>query len=135
MIEQTMKSTFAVVLNLPYALIALFGAAISLPYEITVKRSRCALIIYVRSLWWKKPGVRAATLGLVVLAREPLAPGDIEHELIHVEQYIREPFVHPFLYLYQSFMHGYRNNPYEREAYRRAGNPYINADGKKEYIK
>ena len=130
-----MKRVFASIANAPWSFVALFGALISVPIGVTFNASRTAIIVHVYSLWWKRPGVRAATLGLVVLAKEPLAPGDIEHELVHVEQYIREPFTHPFLYLYQSFMHGYKNNPYEREAYRRAVNPYINADGKKEYIK
>lgn len=50
--------------------------------------------------------------------------GDIDHELIHVEQAIREPFIHPFLYQLERVKHGYRKNKYECEAYSRAGNTY-----------
>ena len=60
----------------------------------------------------------------MILLGPHLEPGDIEHELVHVEQYYREPFIHPFLYVCQSMKYGYRNNKYEIEAYERAGNVY-----------
>ena len=49
---------------------------------------------------------------------------ELEHELVHVQQAIREPLIHPFLYALESHKHGYRNNKYEVEAYQRAGNKY-----------
>lgn len=54
-----------------------------------------------------------------------LLANDLEHELVHVAQYQREPFVHAFLYVYASLRHRYRNNKYEIEAYKKAGNVYL----------
>jgi hypothetical protein len=65
------------------------------------------------------------TVGHTVLLGRQLLAHDLEHELVHVEQAIREPFIHPFLYILESFRYGYKDNKYEREAYRRAGNTYI----------
>lgn len=49
---------------------------------------------------------------------------DLEHELIHVRQHGKLPFVYPIFYYYETFKHGYRKNKYEDEAYRIAGNIY-----------
>lgn len=49
---------------------------------------------------------------------------DLAHELVHVEQAIRQPFVKPFLYEIETLKHGYRQNKYEREAYNRTGHTY-----------
>ena len=73
-------------------------------------------------------GVRAANIGQVILLGPKLDPKDLKHELIHVEQYMRYPFIYPFLYYYELFKKGYRNNRFEDEAYRRAGNFYGKLD-------
>ena len=113
------------VLNAPWSLLALCAAVISLPYKIQLHRRPFVVIVFVRSFWWKRArGVRAATAGSIMLLGPNLEPGGLEHELIHIEQYYREPFVHPFLYIIQSMKYGYRNNKYEAEAYGRAGNIY-----------
>lgn len=82
-----------------------------------------------KSFWWYrwipgKAGVRAMTNGHLVQLGPLEQTKDLEHELIHVEQAIREPFVHPFLYVLESRKNGYRQNKYEVEAYERAGNEY-----------
>jgi len=88
------------------------------------------MVVTVRSFWWQgwlksRRGVRAMSVGSVVLLGGNLLENDLEHELVHIEQSFREPFIHPVLYLYQSLRYGYRKNKYEIEAYKRAGNKYI----------
>ncbi|HKU18104.1 MAG TPA: hypothetical protein VJP80_02415 [Candidatus Saccharimonadales bacterium] len=84
----------------------------------------------MQSFWWQTwlpgyKGVRATTTGAIVLLGNKLMANDLEHELVHVAQYQREPFVHAFLYVFASLRHGYRNNKYEIEAYKKAGNVYL----------
>ncbi len=74
----------------------------------------------------RKPGVkalRAATLGNVILYNGELTPYFLAHELIHVEQGVRQPFVMPLLNAYYNTRYGYWKNPYELEAYRRVPPP------------
>jgi hypothetical protein len=70
-------------------------------------------------------GVRAAAWGNVAVEGPKLLPNDDKHELIHIEQAMRHPFIHPILYAVESIKHGHKNNRYEREAYRRASNKYL----------
>ena len=115
----------SILLNGAWSVLALFAAVLSIPHRLQIHRKPFALIIFVRSFWWKRTkGVRAAASGSVILCGPNLEVNDIEHELVHVEQYYREPFIHPFLYLYQSMKFGYRNNKYEVEAYDRSGSVY-----------
>ncbi len=108
-----------------WSLLALCAATISIPTGARFHRRPFALIISVRSFWWKRTkGVRAATAGSIILCGPKLENNDIDHELVHVEQYYREPFIHPFLYFYQSIRYGYRNNKYEIEAYTRTKSIY-----------
>ena len=72
--------------------------------------------------------LRAATLGHVVILSNNLEKGDLEHELVHVEQYERMPVIFPFLYYLELIQKGYRKNKYEDEAYCRAGNLYKGSD-------
>ena len=64
-------------------------------------------------------------MGNIVLLGKNILDNDMEHELVHVEQFEREPFIHPFLYQYQNLVYGYKENKYEKEAYGKAGNTYI----------
>jgi len=84
-------------------------------------------VIYVKKFWWAfgyRKNARAMTLGHVILLGPNLEDRDFEHELVHVEQSDRLPIIYPFLYYLELFKKGYRNNKYEVEAYRRAGNIY-----------
>ena len=115
------------ILNLPWTLIGLFLALISIPTSVRVTQG--ALVFHIRSWWWTHlfkymKGVRATTNGYVVLLGPNIEPLDLEHELIHIEQHKRYPFVYPFLYISELIRKGYRNNKFEEEAYRRAGNAY-----------
>lgn len=89
------------------------------------------MVFEIKRFWWQfgyMKDVRAANIGHVVLLGPKLAPKDLEHELIHVEQYMRYPFIYPFLYYFELFKKGYRNNRFEDEAYRKAGNFYGKLD-------
>jgi hypothetical protein len=115
-------------LNLPWTIVGLIAAIASIPYRNRLNKSPLALIIYVQSFWWYgwyAKGVRGMAVGNIILLGPKELEKDLEHELIHVEQYEREPFIHPFLYIWQSFRHGYERNKYEIEAYQRSGNVYL----------
>jgi len=128
-------SLLAHILNLPWTALGLLGAIASVPKSVRTHQKPLALVVIVRSFWWLSwlpgyKGVRAATLGNVVLLSSKLLPNDLEHELIHVEQNRREPLIKPFLYVYQSLRYGYKNNKYEIEAYKRAGNEYVEKENR-----
>ena len=65
------------------------------------------------------------TIGNIILLTPKILDRDLEHELIHIEQYNRSPFVHPFLYWWELLKHGYRKNKYEQEAYEKSESVYI----------
>lgn len=60
------------------------------------------------------------TLGRIILVPPGSRPTDdlIVHELVHVEQWGADPLF-PLRYGAATLRHGYRNNPYEVEAYAR----------------
>ncbi len=62
----------------------------------------------------------AVTLRRTILfdADRPIAPDLIVHELVHVRQWNDDPLF-PLKYCGQWLRHGYRQNPYEVEAYAR----------------
>lgn len=125
-----MMNVIAFILNLHWTVLGLLASLLSAPTSIRLHKKPIALVITIRSFWWLEwlpgqKGLRAATLGNIVLLGPHLLSGDQEHELIHVEQNEREPLIKPFLYMWQSVRYGYRNNKYEVEAYARAGNKYI----------
>lgn len=102
-------------LNTPWTLAGLALAIISIPRRISLRSG--AIIITVKSFWWNKKGARAATMGQVVLLGSRIEGKDLEHELIHVEQFLKYPFIFPLLYGCESLRKGYRHNRFEREAY------------------
>ena len=70
-------------------------------------------------------------IGNCVLLSSSTQPKDLEHELIHVLQHARAPIIYPVLYYTELLRKGYRNNKYEEEAYRIAGNDYeVNKHGR-----
>jgi hypothetical protein len=119
----------AFILNLPWNTIGLLLAIISLPYKMTLTKKPLAFVFHVRAFWWQTwlqshKGVRASSIGNVVLLGNRLLSKDLEHELVHVLQYEQRPFIQAFLYVLETIRHGYRNNKYEIEAYEKAGNKY-----------
>lgn len=67
---------------------------------------------------------RGMTLGHTVILNPKIENKDLEHELIHAEQYARLPIIFPFLYYIELLRKGYKGNKYEIEAYTKAGNLY-----------
>ena len=119
-----LRYLFGYLLNLPWTLIAIILSIISLPVLAEIKKG--VLILSVRSFWWHPArGVRAFTLGNVIVLSPKLLPKDLEHEYIHIEQHMREPFIHPILSFVEVKRHGFKDSRYEKEAYHRAGNMYL----------
>lgn len=107
-------------LNIPYTIIGIIAGLFSIPTSIAFKTHPYAVIFRVKSfaLLLGHQKARAMTIGHIILLSPKILKNDFEHELIHVKQYEREPFIYPFLYYYQMFKNGYRKNKYEDEAYR-----------------
>ncbi len=122
-----MKNIIGFILNLPFTFIGLIVALISIPKAVNLNKSPFVIILKVKRLWWGigyLKGVRATAMGNVILLSDKIENKDLEHELVHVEQYQREPLIHPILYWIETLKKGYRNNKYEVEAYDKAGNNY-----------
>lgn len=116
-------------LNLPWTFLGLLCSLLSFPNKVTLNRNPRAIVISIQSFWWYAwlpgmKGARAMAIGNVVLLGPHILDKDLEHELVHTEQFNREPLIHPILYWCQSLRYGYRNNKYEKEAYDKAGNIY-----------
>ena len=117
------------ILNTPYSLIGLIVSLLSVPTGITFSKKPYAFIITVRKLWWVfgyMKSARAMAIGHVVILGPYLEDNDLKHELVHVEQHQRMPLIQPILYYIEMARKGYRNNKYEEETYKRAGNIYKN---------
>lgn len=117
----------AFILNLPWTILGLLLALVSIPVKVRVDKENWAIILWIKSWWWTvlwMKNARAATIAHVVLLGSRTQNLDLEHELIHVEQYRRAPLIHPLLYVLELIRKGYRNNKYEEEAYTRSGNIY-----------
>lgn len=117
------------ILNIPYTAIGLLLSFISLPITISLSKNPLAVIIRVKSFWWTfsyLKNIRATAIGNLVILGPNIESKDLEHELIHVEQYQRMPIIQPILYYVELLKNGYQNNKYEIEAYQKAGNKYKN---------
>src|ERR1044072_5643264 len=119
----------AFLLNLPWTVVGMCGVTLSGPRNLKFSRKPFALIFRVHSFWWwrfvgGKGKPRALANGHCVQLGPDADAADLQHELIHVEQAIREPFIHPFLYVIETRRRGYRHNKYEEEAYSRSGSRY-----------
>ena len=60
----------------------------------------------------------AFTLGPIIFIRPNHSEALYAHELIHVRQWWDDPYLFWFKYLYYFLRYGYKNNPYEIEAYK-----------------
>lgn len=120
----------AVLLNAPWTLIALCLVIVSRPHKIEFSRIPPAIIFHIKSFWWYAwiPGakyVRGMALGNVVMLGPRALPKDKEHELVHVEQFMRIPLIFLVVCEIETLHRGYRENKYEKEAYEKAGNIFI----------
>ncbi|OGY36579.1 MAG: hypothetical protein A3E36_03235 [Candidatus Andersenbacteria bacterium RIFCSPHIGHO2_12_FULL_45_11b] len=117
------------ILNLPYSILGSLIALISIPKKISLHKNPGAVIVTVEKLWWRfgyLKNIRATAVGNLVILGPNIEHKDLEHELIHIEQYQRMPIIQPILYYIELLKNGYQNNKYEIEAYRKAGNAYKN---------
>lgn len=114
-----------ITLNLPWTILGLVLGLISIPRKVGMRKKPFAIVISVRSFWWMPySGVRGTTNGNTILLGPNLETKDLEHEIVHVTQYSRWPFIFAFMYTLETFRHGSRNNKYELEAYKTASNIY-----------
>jgi hypothetical protein len=118
---------FATALNLPWSLLGIMLALLSVPRSVGSVGN--GLVFRVKSWWWARPlwwlkGIRGFASGNVVVLGPNEEPRDLEHELVHVEQFTRYPLIFPVLHAIETVRFGYQNNRFEREAYGRAGNIY-----------
>ena len=114
-------------LNIPYTIIGLIAGLVSIPIKLEFGTNPYAFVLNVKKFWWVfgyMKHARAMAIGHVVLLSPNIENKDLEHELIHVFQYEQAPLIHPILYYVELFRKGYKNNKYEEEAYRLAGNIY-----------
>lgn len=89
------------------------------PPGVVVRRNRLIPAIGGLFMGGKAPA-GAVTLGRTILfnAAHPITPDLIVHELVHVQQWKNDPLF-ALKYCGQWLRHGYKNNPYEVEAYAR----------------
>ena len=116
------------ILNVPWSLVGVVLGVISAPKRIRFAKD--AVVINVHSFWWTKNtymrGSRAMVQGNIVLLGPSLEKNDFEHEMVHIEQFMRWPFVFEFMSLIE-IMRARGSSPrnkYEDEAYRRSGSVY-----------
>lgn len=122
------KKILAFVLNSPYTLFGILLAILSVPRSLNFDRNQFALIFRVRLAYPFLPYMkswRGMALGNVVILNKRELPNDLEHELIHVEQFNRHPFIHYWMNIIELYKKGYRNNRFEIEAYDRSKSVYL----------
>jgi predicted TIM-barrel fold metal-dependent hydrolase len=115
------------ILNIPYTFIGLIVGIVSIPMSVEFRKNPYAIVLKIKRFWWVfgyMKNARAMAIGHTVLLSPKIEDRDLEHELVHVQQHERMPIIQPILYYIELFRKGYRNNKYEDEAYRIAGNIY-----------
>lgn len=118
---------FSFFLNLPYTIVGvLFGVAL-FPASVTWDKRHFAIIFRVKADYPQfgyLKGWRAMAIGNAVLLNPRVEDKDLEHELVHVDQFGAYPLIYPALYYWEILTKGYRMNRFEDEAYTKAGNVY-----------
>lgn len=125
-----------IILNLPWTILGMLSSLISVPQRVSIKFHPFSIIVYVRKIWWEifsrvptnpitgKRTVGGHTVGNCIILnidRTKEFPKIIDHERVHVEQFIRYPFIFPLLYFIENIRYGYIKNRFEKEAYERTG--------------
>lgn len=111
---------FIFILNLPFTLTGILPLLLSVPYQVKLNKNPLAFVFKVKSFWWTFgyfKYARAMTIGYIILMSPKELKNDFEHEIIHVKQVERYPFIFPVLYLYELLTKGARLNRFEDEAY------------------
>ena len=107
------------ILNLPYTLFGIFLAFYLQPKEVRWSSDPYHILFRVKKDTfgidflknWK-----GMTVGHTIILNPKSKKGVLEHEVVHVRQFARLPFIFPFLYLFELCRHGYKGNRYELEA-------------------
>lgn len=73
---------------------------------------------HIKIPWRLFPWGDAFTLGPIIFIRPNSSEGLYQHELVHVKQFWNQPFTFWIKYLYYLLKYGYRDNPFEVEAYK-----------------
>ena len=118
---------FFFIINLPFTLLAIIPVLLSVPYSIKISKNPIAFILKVKRFWWAfgyMKHARAMTFGHVILMSPAVLKNDLEHEIIHVKQFDRYPFVFPLLYARELLKNGPRYNCFEDEAYKLSKSVY-----------
>jgi hypothetical protein len=122
------RKILSFVLNSPYTLAGLLLSSIYIPFRITWDGETYAIIVSVRNdrfaLFPYMKGWRAFNCGHTVVLGPREEENDLEHELIHVRQFIQYPGIFFFLYYIELLRKGYAHNRFEVEAYTKAKNVY-----------
>jgi hypothetical protein len=119
----------AFLLNLPWNIFGLLLALTCIPSKPKIHYHPVAISFNVRYFWWGiglYRGLRASCIGNVIFIGPKAMPNDLEHELIHVEQFIRYPFIFPFICLVEIFRNGIGpKNKFEKEAYESSKSTFV----------
>jgi len=105
-------------LNAPWTFLGIIHLLLCLPYKVEVREH--ALIFYSITcglIHLYKPKVRGFVVGNIVTIRRNVPHNILEHELVHIDQCMRYPFIFYFLYVYELLRKGYWKNRFEVEAY------------------
>ncbi len=108
------------ILNLPLTLAGIIPLVLAGPYSFKLNKNPIAFVFKIKKFWVPiihGRNARAMTIGYIVLMGPRLLRNDFEHEIIHVKQAEKYPFIFPFLYGYELLKNGYRMNRFEDEAY------------------
>jgi len=119
MAHRNMKK-IAFVLNLPWSLAGLFYSLLMLPRNIKTDKLQFVIVVRVKRLWineiFLRRKVKGFVLGNTVLLSDVADSDTYDHEIVHVGQFIKAPFIFPLLYCFESIKNGYQCNQYEKEA-------------------
>ena len=90
------------------------------PEGVVIRRNRVIPAIGGMFIGGSRRPAGAVTLGRTILwnATEPVTDDLIVHELVHVEQWEKDPLF-ALKYCAEWFRHGYHENPFEKDAYAR----------------
>lgn len=116
-----MKKIISLILNLPWSIVGIALAVISLPIKINSFESQFfTIVIKVKRVWvieiFYKGRIKGVALGNIVLLSDVAESSTIKHELVHSKQFINYPFIFMFMYYIEIARHGYQNNIFEIEA-------------------
>jgi hypothetical protein len=110
----------AFILNSPYTLLGIISVLVCFPYSVNFHQNPYYFIFKVRKCWWAKfhfKYMRACCIGHVIILTDKTLKNDLKHELIHIKQQEKYPFIFWFLYYWETYKKGYRKNRFEDEAY------------------